>query len=191
MVRSATDTRRRVLATARNLFSSHGYNGTSLSDLLDAVGITKGAFYYYFKGKDTLCQVVLEQAVEEFHPLAKAAAETAGPDSLSRWLTLIVQQAAEGQWLNFRLLTRLTIECADLPPVCQEQLVSFWQWYQGFFETLLRQSLGPGRANDPDVPVLARSLLCSLFGALWLDRCVASTTDLAHVADLQLRQLLK
>lgn len=191
MVRNATDTRLRVLTAARNLFSSHGYNGTSLFDILDAVGITKGAFYYYFKGKEALCETVLEQAIEECHHLAEVVENAAAePDNLNRWLMLIIQQNAEGQWLNFRLLTRLTIECAELNLASQDRLSAFWQWYQGFYETLLRRSLGQSGA-DEDIPALARSLICSLFGALWLDRCAASKDDLTHVAQVQLRRLLK
>jgi AcrR family transcriptional regulator len=179
------------LTTARNLFSSHGFGGTSLQDILGAVGITKGAFYHYFKSKEALCEIILEQAIAEYHHLAEAIQDDiADPDSLKRWLTLLVQQNTSGQWLNCRLLTRLTIECADLNPVMQNRLRTFWRWYQSFYETLLSRSLGP-QTNPEDIPALARSLICCLFGALWLDRCVASKDDLTHVAEVQLRQLLK
>ena len=192
MARSATDTREHVITAARNLFSGHGYSGTSLNDILDAVGITKGAFYYYFKSKDALCEIVLEEAIEEYHHLAEAALDSVGgTNGLIRWLTLIVQQNTEGQWLNLRLLARLTIECPQLTVVSQERLSSFWRWYQGFYETLIRQSLGQDGPNNEDIPLLARSLMCSLFGALWLDRCAAAEEDLVQVAQLQLRQLLK
>lgn len=191
MVRTATDTRERVITTARNLFSSHGFHGTSLHDILGAVGITKGAFYHYFNSKEILCEIILEQAIAEYHHLALAIQEDApGPDSLRRWLALISEQNAAGQWLNCRLLTRLTVECAELNPAMQNRLRTFWRWYQSFYETLLSRSLGP-EANSNDIPVMARSLICCLFGALWLDRCVTSKDDLTHVAEVQLRQLLK
>jgi AcrR family transcriptional regulator len=192
MVRKATDTRERVLTTARNLFSSHGVDGTSLQDILDAVGITKGAFYHYFKSKETLCEIILDQAIEEYHHLAEAIQDDiAEPESLKRWLLLIIQQNTAGHWLNCRLLTRLTIECAQLNPGMQDRLGTFWRWYQSFYETLLRRSLGEGGANDEDIPVLARSLICCMFGALWLDRCVDSKYDLSRVAEAQFRQFMK
>lgn len=191
MIRTATDTRERIIITSRNLFSSHGFHGTSLHDILGAVGITKGAFYHYFSSKETLCEIILEQAVAEYHQLAEAVQkDTPGPDSLRRWLTLISEQNTAGHWLNCRLLTRLTVECSELNPAMQNRLRTFWRWYQSFYETLLSRSLGP-RTNPEDIPALARSLICCLFGALWLDRCVASKDDLTHVAEVQLRQLLK
>jgi AcrR family transcriptional regulator len=191
MVRSATDTRERVLTTARNLFSSHGFGGTSLQDILGAVGITKGAFYHYFKSKETLCEIILDQAIEEYYHLAEAIQDdVAEPESLKRWLLLIIQQNTAGHWLNCRLLTRLTIECAQLNPGMQDRLRTFWRWYQGFYETLLRRGLGEAGGNAEEIPALARSLMCCLFGALWLDRCVDSKDGLSRVAEVQLRQLL-
>jgi AcrR family transcriptional regulator len=191
MVRTATDTRERVLTTARNLFSSHGYNGTSLQDILGAVGITKGAFYHYFKSKEALCEIILEEAIEEYHHLAEAIQDDiADPESLKRWLTLIIQQNTAGQWLNCRLLTRLTIECAEMNPMMQNRLRTFWRWYQSFYETLIRRSQSADDIEDDDTSVLARSLICCLFGAIWLDRCLSTKDDLSRVAEVQLRQLL-
>lgn len=177
--------------TARNLISSHGFGGTSLHDILSAVGITKGAFYHYFKSKESLCETILEQAIDEYHHLAEAIQDdSAGPDSLKRWLTLIIQQNTEGQWLNCRLLTRLTIECGELNPAMQNRLRTFWRWYQSFYETLLRRSVDTDRLSDDDIALEARSLICCLFGALWLDRCVSTKNDLSRIAEVQLRLLL-
>lgn len=191
MVRKATDTRERILTTARNLFSSHGFDGTSLNDIIGAVGITKGAFYHYFKSKEALCEIILEQAIDEYHQLAEAVQnDIAEPESLERWLTLIIQQNASGQWLNCRLLTRLTIECSELNPIMQNRLRTFWRWYQSFYETLLRRSLFAQEEAGEDISVLSRSLLCCMFGAIWLDRCVSTKDDLARVAEVQIRRIL-
>ena len=191
MVRSATDTRDRILVTARNLLSTHGFAGTSLHDILSAVGITKGAFYHYFKSKEALGESVLEQAIAEYHHLAQAIqSEAPGPQTLQRWLNLVIQQNTAWQWLNCRLLTRLTIECAELNPAMQNRLRTFWRWYQGFYETLLAAGVGPETTAE-DISAMARSLICCLFGALWLDRCVSSHNDLPRIAEIQLRQLLK
>ncbi|WP_270182218.1 TetR/AcrR family transcriptional regulator [Alkalihalobacillus sp. CinArs1] len=36
------------------LFEKKGFSETSIQDIVDAVGVTKGTFYYYFKSKEAL-----------------------------------------------------------------------------------------------------------------------------------------
>ena len=72
MPKSATDTKSRILKAASSLFSSHGYSGTTLDDIITASGITKGAFYHYFKSKDSLCQEVLDEAINDYHSLTES-----------------------------------------------------------------------------------------------------------------------
>ncbi|MGW0946005.1 TetR/AcrR family transcriptional regulator [Streptomyces sp. NPDC002623] len=53
-------TRERLVATARQLFLRDGYSATSLSDVAEAAGYSKGAVYSNFRSKDHLCLVVLD-----------------------------------------------------------------------------------------------------------------------------------
>jgi AcrR family transcriptional regulator len=52
--------RAHIIAVARELFSSKGLAPTSMSDLVAAAGISMGAFYRYFDGKDALIAAVAE-----------------------------------------------------------------------------------------------------------------------------------
>jgi AcrR family transcriptional regulator len=58
-------TRARLLETGRELFGSRGYQDTSLDDLVAAAGVTKGALYHHFNGKDDLFRAVFEQIKRE------------------------------------------------------------------------------------------------------------------------------
>lgn len=51
-----------IIYTAMKLFSVRGYEGTSVTDLLEAVGTSKGGFYNHFKSKDELFFEVLNEA---------------------------------------------------------------------------------------------------------------------------------
>lgn len=52
-----------ILQAARLLFSQRGYSGTTLQDIADKVGITKGTVYLYFKSKEDLLASVIEHEV--------------------------------------------------------------------------------------------------------------------------------
>ncbi len=52
-----------LLEAASRVFAERGYRATRLDDVAAAAGVTKGAIYYYFEGKEDL----LRQAVQSRH----------------------------------------------------------------------------------------------------------------------------
>lgn len=53
------NTREKILSEAFKLFLKRGYNGVSMNDLVKSSGLSKGAFYHYFAGKEELfCEAV-------------------------------------------------------------------------------------------------------------------------------------
>lgn len=61
MVRQARSevTRQKIIAAAIDLFTDVGYDATSLGDIIDRVGVTKGALYYHFDSKESLARAVI------------------------------------------------------------------------------------------------------------------------------------
>ncbi|WP_298476445.1 TetR/AcrR family transcriptional regulator [uncultured Maribacter sp.] len=49
-----------IIATVAPVFNKHGYIGTSMSDLTDATGLTKGALYGNFENKEALALAAFE-----------------------------------------------------------------------------------------------------------------------------------
>src|SRR6202163_3333984 len=76
----SAETRRRIVKTAAAEFRRNGINGTGLSDLMGAAGLTHGGFYRHFGSKDQLVAEACAEAVETviFGRLAAAAPEGAG-----------------------------------------------------------------------------------------------------------------
>src|SRR5580693_1153775 len=62
-------TRRRIVAAAAPIFNQHGYEGSSLNDLMEATGLKKGGIYRHFANKEEL-------AVEAFDYTWEAAWKT-------------------------------------------------------------------------------------------------------------------
>ncbi|MGO9683364.1 MAG: TetR/AcrR family transcriptional regulator [Beijerinckiaceae bacterium] len=50
----AAASRSRIVAAALDLFSTRGYEGTSIRDIASAVGMTTASLYYHFSSKDEL-----------------------------------------------------------------------------------------------------------------------------------------
>lgn len=51
---AASDARERILGSAVDLFAEHGYDGTSVNQVIARAGVAKGGFYHHFPSKEAL-----------------------------------------------------------------------------------------------------------------------------------------
>lgn len=58
-------TKAKLLALARELFARRGHGGVALQELCDRAGVTRGALYHHFPGKDELFRALCEQLAQE------------------------------------------------------------------------------------------------------------------------------
>ena len=81
-------TRREIVQKAAPLFNTRGYEGTSLSDLMEATGLQKGGIYRHFTSKEELATAAFDyswgRAVE-----GRLEGLTAIPDCVDRLAKMI------------------------------------------------------------------------------------------------------
>ncbi len=63
--------RQELLDAALQLFYESGYDKTTIQAIIDKVGVSKGAFYYYFASKEEVLEAVARQYVEKFLSIIK------------------------------------------------------------------------------------------------------------------------
>ena len=61
----------RILKSARAEFVKHGFEKSSLKSICDGAGVTTGALYKRYKGKEELFCAVVEQTVADLYAEAK------------------------------------------------------------------------------------------------------------------------
>ena len=71
------ETRAKLVATARNAFAAQGYAHTSMDDLTGEAGLTRGALYHHFGGKEGLLVAVIEQIEAEVGTQLDAVSQAA------------------------------------------------------------------------------------------------------------------
>lgn len=75
---SSADTRDRILTATIELFRRQGYNGTSLSQIVEASAATTGSIYHFFPGgKDELTAEVLRVSGAGYGELAEGIVRSA------------------------------------------------------------------------------------------------------------------
>jgi AcrR family transcriptional regulator len=64
-VARGADRRAELLATAAEVFASHGYAATTVREVADAAGILGGSLYYHFDSKESMADEILRTFLED------------------------------------------------------------------------------------------------------------------------------
>ncbi|MBO1041178.1 TetR/AcrR family transcriptional regulator [Brucella pituitosa] len=121
---------KRVCEAAVNHFAVNGYDGASLNEIAQMVGIKKASLYSHFDGKDALFLQVLEDAVAVESAFATeslaAAVNIAGPGAA------YVEAIADRYQASVHL--RYLLRTVYLPPAQLKDAIGIA--YEGFLDTL-------------------------------------------------------
>lgn len=91
--------RNEILDVARRLVYTKGYEQMSIQDILDALGISKGAFYHYFDSKQALLEALIERMMDE---VMQALEPVARDPNLPALTKLQRYFGAAAQWKSAR-----------------------------------------------------------------------------------------
>lgn len=75
MPRKRTSTKGRIVKAAWNLFSKKGYDCTTIEDIISLSKTSKGTFYHYFKGKESLLNTLSDLFDDKYEELLPTLTE--------------------------------------------------------------------------------------------------------------------
>jgi TetR/AcrR family acrAB operon transcriptional repressor len=75
----ALETRDRILDAAQGLFQSSGVSRTTLAEIADAAGVTRGAIYWHFANKPDLFIALIERVVLPIETAVRCVASAGDP----------------------------------------------------------------------------------------------------------------
>lgn len=81
--------RAQFIASAQQLFFTQGYENTSINDIIDAVGVSKGAFYHHFDSKQAVLEAVIDRIVEQTQVSIAPVMADQTLDALERYKALV------------------------------------------------------------------------------------------------------
>jgi TetR/AcrR family transcriptional repressor of nem operon len=92
MATKGETTRKRILDAAQAMILGHGFAGVSVDQLIQSLGLTKGAFFHHFKNKNDLARSLIRRYADEgmqFFSDSLARAKKLSNDPLQQLLIII------------------------------------------------------------------------------------------------------
>jgi len=162
----------KLLDAAQRLMLAKGFVATTVDEICEAAGLTKGSFFHYFESKEDLARVALDRFVA-----AKAQGFQQAPfvkkrDPLERVYGLVdfvMQMSKASQTVQGCLLGNFAQELSDTHPNIRKQCAQhFAQWAEGFKRNLDQAKAMYAPKEAFDTQSLAEHFIAVLEGALIL-----------------------
>lgn len=158
--RTDDDTRSRLLLAARDLFTTHGFRGTSTRAIAAQAGCNLSLIKYYFGSKEGLLREVLRPEIDSVHSLIETLGgdEPATPERLHGFFLGIARQMDRNRWFFRLLFAELLREDSALggellEPVRRNQQAGL---------KVLERARDAGMLRDVDLPVALLIVMGSL-----------------------------
>ncbi|SHN38326.1 TetR/AcrR family transcriptional regulator [Cryptosporangium aurantiacum] len=142
-----------LFAVATDIFHEKGYEGASLQDIADRLGMLKGSLYYYIHSKEDLLFEVINEVHRQGLENIVALASQPG-DPLQKLRNVIVGHIEH----MCRHLTGTTVflhEMESLPPERQAEILGGEHAYRSVFLDLVSKAKADGLVRDDIDPKLA------------------------------------
>ena len=171
-------TRENILGTAEHIILQKGFSGTSIDEIIEAANITKGGFFYHFKGKEDLAKHLMiryQKADDKFFNELFERADTLSEDPLQQMLIFLKLLAeAMGNLPETHpgcLVASFTYENQqfnnDVKQIICDCLVG---WRKLFVQKLARISAAYSMKLETDIMELADTLTSIVEGGIILSR---------------------
>jgi AcrR family transcriptional regulator len=188
--RRGEETRAHILKAAEACFARRGYDATSVADICDLAGVSKGAFYHHFSSKQTLFLELLERWLVGMDALLESARVDADtvPDGLMQMAGMVQPVFQEGRGRIPFFLEFLTKAARD--PVVWQATIAPYRRYRDFFCRMIEAGIAEGALRPVDPEVSAQIIVSLAVGLVLQGVLDPGGADWGQVAHDGVRLLL-
>jgi len=165
---------------AVRLFREHGYDGTSMQDLAEALGMRRGSLYHYIESKEDLLFGVVQAAMARF--IDEVVPVLAGPGAPAERLRHAVAVHLRIAADEPDELTLLQVELKALSPDRRSRILAERDAYEQAWRDLVRGAMREGsfRCDDERTPVLMILATCNWFSQWYRQSGPLGVDEFAH-----------
>ena len=134
------ETVQKILAVSYRLFLEKGYDHTTIQDITDALGMSKGAVYHHFKSKEAILDRIYDQYYAE-SGLHAAALDAPGLSGLEKLRKLLLLELTDPGKLS---IDSVTLSFRSNPQLLQLMLTSSIRDASPMIQRLLEEGVADG-----------------------------------------------
>ena len=167
-----------VFRSAAELMVEKGYGGTSISDIAQAVGMTKAGLYHHISGKQDMLFQILNHAMDELDRVVSTPVRLIeDPEERLRQLIRLNIQGSVKHGLVFIVLFS---ELNHLAPAQQKEIRGRIRNFHALIQGALRELADQGRLRKLDMNI-ATMLIMNVFTGLARWKHDDFTSDEEHL----------
>ena len=174
------NTKQEILEAALDLFSTQGFEATSVSQIADAVGIRKASLYSHFARKQEILESLMTQVLEQYNKHSifihtdwdnAAFAEAKQNLSAEEVEQLVFTQIRYilHDPLVSKVRKMLTIEQFRNAQMAELQTKQNYTNVMKYFTNLMRFFIQRGKLKDGDAEIMAAQLCLPV--SVWINLC--------------------
>ena len=182
----ADRTRQFIIEKTAPVFNAKGFAGTSLTDIIEATGLTKGSIYGNFENKD---EVALAAFDHNFGTVvAHIRGEMSGRTNVIDKLMVYPETYRNFLWLPFLKagcpILNTSTEADDTHPMLKAKAADALKFWKTSLERLLTSGMETQEIRaDINVPGFAAVLMSLIEGAIMQAKVTGKTTELNATMD--------
>lgn len=174
------DTKQGILEVSLELFSTQGFEATSVSQIAEAVGIRKASLYSHFASKQEILDALLDNLSAEYEkhsifanadwsdPAYTADKQNLSPEDAVQIVTGQIRYILHDPHIS-RARKMLVVEQFRNKQMAQMQTKRNYTDVTGYFTGLVRFLVGCGKLTDGDVEIMAAQLCLPV--SVWINLC--------------------
>jgi AcrR family transcriptional regulator len=166
MQQRSLETRKQILTTAQKSFSQSGYDATSVAEICQAAGVSKGAFYHHFPSKQALFLELLAgwlSRLDESFTLAWQETDDV-PEAILQ-MAGMAGSLYQSTDVNLSIFLEFWTQAQRDPSIWKEA-ISPYRRYQEYFSDLIQQGITEGSLRQVNPEFSARVIVSLALGLL-------------------------
>lgn len=162
------ETVQKILDTAEQMFIQKGYDSTSLQDIIQATGLSKGAIYHHFTSKEDIFYSVCDRIGQRNGQVLRQIRDDNGMNGLEKLRAMFkVSMQPERQAKMFCMMPYLIDNAKFLAAEMQS---IFAEVVPEFIEPIIRQGIADGSVLTQYPKQLAEAMM--LLSDIWINPIV-------------------
>ncbi len=129
-------TREKIAKVAMRLFAEKGYSDASLNSIVKEAGVSKGAFFHYWKSKEDLLRDMLDRYMQEVETAYRALSglPISPRDKIKKIFEYVEEKHREHEELPYMLIIFMRLIFTPGMPLREQYVEKFWDIIYDFLE---------------------------------------------------------